>query len=120
MLVVVIACGAFALVLFCCFYVFSLLRWRKRLKQGVSGEKKKSPARASSGTSGARSSSTESGGPKLVMFNTKITLAEHAMCNVTIINLNIYGHYQVSTNWFSIFEGSTNASFGHRYYDYNP
>ncbi|KHN41912.1 Putative LRR receptor-like serine/threonine-protein kinase [Glycine soja] len=75
-LVVVIACGAFALVLFCCFYVFSLLRWRKRLKQGVSGEKKKSPARASSGTSAARSSSTQSGGPKLVMFNTKITLAE--------------------------------------------
>ncbi|KOM45212.1 hypothetical protein LR48_Vigan06g051800 [Vigna angularis] len=74
-LVVVVACGAFVLVLFCCFYVFSLLRWRKRLKRGVSGEKKKSPARASSGTSGGRSS-TESGGPKLVMFNTKVTLAE--------------------------------------------
>ena len=74
-LVVLIACGAFVLVLFCCFYLFSLLRWRKRLKQGVSGEKKKSPARASSGTSGGRSS-TESGGPKLVMFNTKVTLAE--------------------------------------------
>ncbi|RDX93394.1 putative LRR receptor-like serine/threonine-protein kinase, partial [Mucuna pruriens] len=74
-LVIVTACGAFGLVLFCCFYVFSLLRWRKRLKKGVSGEKKKSPARASSGTSGGRGS-TDSGGPKLVMFNTKITLAE--------------------------------------------
>ncbi|KAJ1422578.1 Serine/threonine-protein kinase, active site [Sesbania bispinosa] len=51
----------------------SLLRWRKRLKAAVSGEKKKSPR--SSGTSRGRGS-IDNGGPKLIMFNTKITLAE--------------------------------------------
>lgn len=52
-----------------------LLRWRKRLKERASGEKKTSPARVSSAASGGRGSS-ENGGPKLVMFNNKITLAE--------------------------------------------
>jgi serine/threonine protein kinase len=74
-LIIIIAVGACILVLFCCFYIIGLWRWRKKLKERVSGEKKKSPARASSGASGGRVSS-ENGGPKLVMFNSKITLAE--------------------------------------------
>lgn len=74
-LIVVIVAGACLLSLCCCFYMYSLLRWRKRLKERASGEKKRSPARASSGASGGRGS-TDNGGPKLVMFNTKITLAE--------------------------------------------
>ncbi|KAG9442915.1 hypothetical protein H6P81_018769 [Aristolochia fimbriata] len=57
----------------CCCYIISLLRWRKRLQEG--GEKKKSPARGSSGAnSGAGDNGN--GGPKLVMFNNKITYAE--------------------------------------------
>ena len=63
------------LALCCCFYTYSLLRWRKRLKQGAAGEKKRSPTRPSSNESGGRGS-TDNGGPKLVMFNNKITLAE--------------------------------------------
>ncbi|KAL5557932.1 hypothetical protein UlMin_034143 [Ulmus minor] len=67
--------GACLLALCCCGYIFSLLRWRKRLREGVAGGKKRSPARASSGADRSRGSG-ENGGPKLVMFNTKITLAE--------------------------------------------
>nr|AMM42973.1 LRR-RLK [Vernicia montana] len=75
LLIVVAASGTCLLALCCCFYIFSLMRWRKRLKQGAAGEKKRSPARASSAASGGRGS-TDNGGPKLVMFNNKITLAE--------------------------------------------
>lgn len=67
--------GACLLAFCCCGYIFSLLRWRKRLKEGVAGGKKRSPARASSGADRSRGSG-ENGGPKLVMFNNKITLAE--------------------------------------------
>lgn len=75
LLIVVVVSGACMLALCCCFYTYSLLRWRKRLKQGAAGEKKRSPARPSSNGSGGRGS-TDNGGPKLVMFNNKITLAE--------------------------------------------
>ena len=73
-LIIIIAVGACLLALCCCFYISSLLRWRRRIKAAVSGEKKKSP-RTSSGTSQGRSS-TDTNGPRLVMFNAKITLAE--------------------------------------------
>ncbi|CAL0323840.1 unnamed protein product [Lupinus luteus] len=53
----------------------SLLRWRKKLREGVTGEKRRSPNSASSGADRGRGSS-ENGGPKLVMFNGKITYAE--------------------------------------------
>ncbi|GFY87868.1 leucine-rich receptor-like protein kinase family protein [Actinidia rufa] len=53
-----------------------LLRWRKRLKEGAAGEKKPSPTRASSAAASGGRGSGENGGPKLVMFNNKITLAE--------------------------------------------
>lgn len=76
LLIVIAASGACLLALCCCFYIFSLLRWRRRLKESAAAEKKRSPARASSGASGGRRSSTDNGGPKLVMFNNKITLAE--------------------------------------------
>ncbi|KAJ6739952.1 INACTIVE LEUCINE-RICH REPEAT RECEPTOR KINASE XIAO-RELATED [Salix purpurea] len=75
LLIVVVVSGACMLALCCCFYTYSLLRWRKKLKQGAAGEKKRSPARPSSNGSGGRGS-TDNGGPKLVMFNNKITLAE--------------------------------------------
>ncbi|KAJ6991734.1 LOW QUALITY PROTEIN: hypothetical protein NC653_019790 [Populus alba x Populus x berolinensis] len=75
LLIAVVVSGACMLALCCCFYTYSLLRWRKRLKQGAAGEKKRSPARPSSNGSGGRGS-TDNGGPKLVMFNNKITLAE--------------------------------------------
>ena len=75
LLIAVVVSRACMLVLCCCFYIYSLLRWRKRLKQGAAGEKKRSPARPSSNESGGRGS-TDNGGPKLVMFNNKITLAE--------------------------------------------
>ncbi|KAJ6915869.1 LOW QUALITY PROTEIN: LRR receptor-like serine/threonine-protein kinase [Populus alba x Populus x berolinensis] len=75
LLIAVVVSGACMLALCCCFYTYSLLRWRKRLKQGAAGEKKRSPARPSSNGSGDRGS-TDNGGPKLVMFNNKITLAE--------------------------------------------
>ncbi|RZC52066.1 hypothetical protein C5167_020490 [Papaver somniferum] len=73
-LVVVAIAGAFLVSLCCCFYIFSLLRWRKKLRDAATGEKKKSPARGSSGTESRGSG--ENGGPKLVMFNSKITYAE--------------------------------------------
>ncbi|KAA8531958.1 hypothetical protein F0562_006900 [Nyssa sinensis] len=75
LLTAVAIAGACLMALCCCFYIFSLLRWRKRLKEGAAGEKKRSPARASSGASVGRGSG-DNGGPKLVMFNNKITLAE--------------------------------------------
>ncbi|XP_075673804.1 uncharacterized protein LOC142643140 isoform X2 [Castanea sativa] len=71
--------GAFLLTLCCCGYIYSLLRWRKKLREGAAGEKKRSPASAGSGgergSQGSRGSG-ENGGPKLVMFNNKITVAE--------------------------------------------
>ncbi|EXB60658.1 putative LRR receptor-like serine/threonine-protein kinase [Morus notabilis] len=65
--------GACLLALCCCGYIFSLLRWHKRIKEGVAGGKKRSPARASTGVDRSRGSG-ENG--ELVMFNNKITLAE--------------------------------------------
>lgn len=73
--IAVAASGTLLTLSCCCFYVYSLLKWRQKLKQGATGEKKPSPARASTRTSGGRGSG-DNGGPKLVMFNNKITLAE--------------------------------------------
>ncbi|KAF8406510.1 hypothetical protein HHK36_008599 [Tetracentron sinense] len=67
--------GACFLAFCCCFYVYSFLRWRKRIREGAAGEKKRSPARGSSGEEAGRGSG-ENGGPKLVMFENKITYAE--------------------------------------------
>ncbi|XP_021284821.1 probable LRR receptor-like serine/threonine-protein kinase At4g36180 [Herrania umbratica] len=74
-LIAIAAGGACLLALCCCGYVYSLLRWRKKLREWATGEKKRSPASASSGADRSRGSG-ENGGPKLVMFNNKITLAE--------------------------------------------
>lgn len=71
--------GLCLLALCCCGYVYSLLRWRNKLREGVTGEKKRtSPTSASLGGGTDRSGrgSGENGGPKLVMFNNKITYAE--------------------------------------------
>jgi Leucine-rich repeat (LRR) protein len=72
----VAAAGLCLLVLCCCGYVYSLLRWRRKLREGVTGEKKRSPT--SAGSNGERNSrgSGENGGPKLIVFNNKITYAE--------------------------------------------
>lgn len=71
----VAAGAAFLVGLCCCVYVFSLLRWRSRLRAGVTGEKKRSPR--SSGTErGSRGSRGNGNGAKLVMFSTKLTYAE--------------------------------------------
>lgn len=67
--------GALLITLCCCGYIYSLLRWRKQLREAGSGEKKRSPARTSSGAEGGRGSG-ENGGPKMVMFNNKLTYAE--------------------------------------------
>ncbi|KAL2892825.1 hypothetical protein RDABS01_008734 [Bienertia sinuspersici] len=68
--------GVLLLSICCCIYIISLLRWRERLKaKATGGEKKPSPPRRSSGTEKGRRSS-ENGAPKLVMFTSKITLAE--------------------------------------------
>ncbi|XVF63755.1 hypothetical protein PTKIN_Ptkin09bG0111900 [Pterospermum kingtungense] len=75
LLIAIAAGGACLLALCCCAYIYSLLRWRKKLREWATGEKKRSPARASSGADRGRGSG-ENGGPKLVMFNNKITLAE--------------------------------------------
>ncbi|XVE69790.1 hypothetical protein DITRI_Ditri10aG0019400 [Diplodiscus trichospermus] len=75
LLIAIAAGGACLLAVCCCGYIYSLLRWRKKLRGWATGEKKKSPARASSGADRGRGSG-ENGGPKLVMFNNKITLAE--------------------------------------------
>ncbi|RVW50371.1 putative LRR receptor-like serine/threonine-protein kinase [Vitis vinifera] len=74
LLVCVAVGGATLLALCCCGYIFSLLRWRKTLREGAAGEKKRSPAPSSGGERGRGSG--ENGGPKLVMFNNKITYAE--------------------------------------------
>ncbi|XP_058785407.1 probable LRR receptor-like serine/threonine-protein kinase At4g36180 [Vicia villosa] len=68
--------GLCFLALFCCGYVYSLLRWRNKLREGVTGEKKRSST--SAGSNGDRNSrgSGENGGPKLIVFNNKITYAE--------------------------------------------
>ncbi|WOG91974.1 hypothetical protein DCAR_0311230 [Daucus carota subsp. sativus] len=75
LLILVIGMGAAILAFCCCGYIIGLVRWRKKLRAGLTGEKKKSPARGSSGTERGRGSG-ENGGPKLIMFNTKITYAE--------------------------------------------
>ncbi|KAL4300630.1 hypothetical protein AHAS_Ahas17G0220100 [Arachis hypogaea] len=67
--------GLIILALCCCGYVYSLWRWRNKLRQGVTGEKKRSPTSTSTGGERGRGSG-ENGGPKLVMFNNKITYAE--------------------------------------------
>lgn len=70
--IVVVAVGSLMLLLCCCGYIYSLLRWRKKLRAGAEGVKKRSP---SPGSQGARGSE-ENGQPKLIMFNNKITYAE--------------------------------------------
>ncbi|XP_074378302.1 putative LRR receptor-like serine/threonine-protein kinase At4g36180 [Apium graveolens] len=75
LLILVIAAGAAILAFCCCGYIIGLVRWRKKLRAGLTGEKKKSPTRGSSGTEGDRGSG-HNGGPKLTMFNAKITYAE--------------------------------------------
>lgn len=68
--------GLCILGLCCCAYIYSLLRWRKKLREGVKGEKRRSSSTcASSGVERGRGSG-ENGGPKLVMFNGKITYDE--------------------------------------------
>lgn len=67
--------GSCLLTLCCCGYIYSLLRWRKKLREGATGEKKRSPA-SSGAERGSRGSGENGGGPKLVMFNNKITVAE--------------------------------------------
>ncbi|KAL8045196.1 hypothetical protein ABFX02_08G097000 [Erythranthe guttata] len=73
--VAISATGILVMLSCCCFYVYSFLRWREKVQKGAASEKKHSPIRPSSRTSGVRGSS-ENGGPKLIMFNNKITLAE--------------------------------------------
>ncbi|VFQ63227.1 unnamed protein product [Cuscuta campestris] len=74
---VVFGTGMVLFVLFCCCccYVYGT-RWRGEGGGGM-GEKKRSPGRVSSGgENGRRSSENGGGGPKLVMFNNKITYGE--------------------------------------------
>ncbi|XP_027356985.1 probable LRR receptor-like serine/threonine-protein kinase At4g36180 [Abrus precatorius] len=68
--------GLCLLALCCCGYVYSLFRWRNKLREGVMGEKKRSSTSASVGAERGSRGSGENGGPKLVMFNNKITYAE--------------------------------------------
>ncbi|XP_016468862.1 uncharacterized protein LOC107791336 [Nicotiana tabacum] len=75
MFIAVAASGGLLLASCCCFYIYALLRWRRKLKEKAAGEKKHSPARVSSRSSRSRGSGVN-GGPKLVMFNNKITVAE--------------------------------------------
>ncbi|XP_006343427.2 probable LRR receptor-like serine/threonine-protein kinase At4g36180 [Solanum tuberosum] len=75
MFIAVSASGGLLLASCCCFYIYALLRWRRKLKEKTAGEKKHSPARVSSRTSGSRGSGNNAG-PKLVMFNNRITVAE--------------------------------------------
>ncbi|KAF6169460.1 hypothetical protein GIB67_004741 [Kingdonia uniflora] len=71
LLIAVALGGALLVSLCCCCYIYSLLRWRKQLREAGAGEKKRtSPNRTSSSVEG------ENGGPKLVMFNNKFTYAE--------------------------------------------
>lgn len=71
--IALIIAGACILALCCCGYVYSLLRWRKKLR-GAAGEKKRSP-RTSSGAERGRGSG-ENGEAKLVMFKSKMTYSE--------------------------------------------
>nr|XP_043615457.1 probable LRR receptor-like serine/threonine-protein kinase At4g36180 [Erigeron canadensis] len=72
-LIVAAATGAIFMSVCCCFYTYSFFKWRKRIiERAKAGEKKRTSPQRSSGTR----SSGENGGPKLVMFNNKITLAE--------------------------------------------
>ncbi|KAL6571455.1 hypothetical protein OROHE_003098 [Orobanche hederae] len=73
MFIAVAASGTLLMLSFCCFYIYSFLRWREKVRKGVIGEEKKKPSPVR--TSGGRGSS-ENGEPKLIMFNNKITLAE--------------------------------------------
>ncbi|KAM1617189.1 hypothetical protein TB2_015843 [Malus domestica] len=76
LLIAVAVGGAFLLALCCCGYIYSLLRWRKKLRETVIGvQKKRTSPRTSSGDKSSRGSGAN-GGPKLVMFNSKITYAE--------------------------------------------
>ncbi|XWS24443.1 hypothetical protein CRYUN_Cryun28dG0102800 [Craigia yunnanensis] len=75
LLIAIAAGGACLVAVFCCGYIYSLLRWRKKLREWATGEKKRSPAPASSGADRSRGSG-ENGCSKLVMFNNKITLTE--------------------------------------------
>ncbi|PIN21677.1 Serine/threonine protein kinase [Handroanthus impetiginosus] len=70
--IVVAVAGSLLLLLCCCGYIYSLLRWGKKLKEAAAGEKKRSPSPGSQGGRG----SGENGPPKLIMFNNKITYAE--------------------------------------------
>ncbi|KAA3476334.1 putative LRR receptor-like serine/threonine-protein kinase [Gossypium australe] len=72
LLIAMVVGGIGLFFVFCCGYIYSLLRWWKRW---MTGEKKRSTGSASSGADRSRGSG-ENGGPKLVMFNNKITLAE--------------------------------------------
>ncbi|XP_073289968.1 uncharacterized protein [Primulina huaijiensis] len=70
--IAVAVAGSLIMLFCCCGYIYSLLRWRKKLRADSDGEKKRSP---SPGSQGARGSG-ENGAPKLIMFNNKITYAE--------------------------------------------
>lgn len=79
LLIAIASGGACLLAMCCCAYIYSLVRWRKKLREWATGEKKRSsPGHASSGGADRSRGSGENGngGPKLVMFNNKITLAE--------------------------------------------
>lgn len=69
-LIAVAIAGCLLLGICCCGYIVAFFIWRKKLREGKKSEKKKSP-RTSSGTE-----SGDSRGPKLIMFNDKITYAE--------------------------------------------
>ncbi|XP_020237303.1 probable LRR receptor-like serine/threonine-protein kinase At4g36180 [Cajanus cajan] len=72
-----VAVAGLCLLALCCGgYIYSLLRWRRKLREGVTGEKKRSPTTSVGGERGSRGSGENGGGPKLVMFNKKITYAE--------------------------------------------
>ncbi|XP_010536377.1 PREDICTED: probable LRR receptor-like serine/threonine-protein kinase At4g36180 isoform X2 [Tarenaya hassleriana] len=77
LLLTLAAAGALLLALCCCGYVYSLWRWRNKIRSGLTREKKRSPSRTSRTSSGGtRGDDNNGNGPKLVMFNNKITLAE--------------------------------------------
>jgi hypothetical protein len=76
LLVTLAVAGALLLLLCCCGYVFSLWKWRNKLRLGLSRDKKGTPSRTSRASSGGTRGEDNNGGPKLVMFNNKITLAE--------------------------------------------
>ncbi|CAN1127175.1 Probable LRR receptor-like serine/threonine-protein kinase At4g36180 [Linum perenne] len=76
--IAVVTCGSLLLAFCCSGYIYSLLRWRTKLREFAAG-KKPTPNRASSGTDRSRGSNggeNNGGGPKLVMFNNKMTFAE--------------------------------------------